>query len=145
MYIIVEYHFLAFQERWYAECLKTKCREIVESKVEDGQCGFCPRHRTTDQIFTLRQIFEKFWEYATDVFACFVDLEKNMTGFREINSKECCRSMALTGIYWWASIDGHLLMGIYWWASIDGHLLMAIESIYWQPKVFVRVNSKQSK
>ena len=29
-----------------------------------------------DQIFTLKQIFEKFWEYAKDIFTCFVDLEK---------------------------------------------------------------------
>ena len=31
---------------------------------------------TTDQIFTLKQIFKKSWEYGEDLFACFVDLEK---------------------------------------------------------------------
>ena len=40
-------------------CLEKKCREIVESKLEDGQCGFRPGRSTTDQIFTLKQIFEK--------------------------------------------------------------------------------------
>ena len=29
-----------------------------------------------DQIFALQQIFEKSWEYAKEVNACFVDLEK---------------------------------------------------------------------
>jgi len=29
-----------------------------------------------DQILTLQQIFEKFWEYAKDVYTCFVDPEK---------------------------------------------------------------------
>ena len=29
-----------------------------------------------DQIFTLKQIFEKSWEYGNDLFACFTDLEK---------------------------------------------------------------------
>ena len=48
----------------------------MESKLEDGQCGFRPGHSTTDQIFTLKQIFEKSWEYGKDLFACFVDLEK---------------------------------------------------------------------
>ena len=29
-----------------------------------------------DQMFALQQIFEKSWEYAKEVNACFVDLEK---------------------------------------------------------------------
>ena len=49
---------------------------IVESKLEDGQCGFHPGRSITDQIFTLKQIFEKSWEYGKDLFACFVDLGK---------------------------------------------------------------------
>ena len=48
----------------------------MESKLEDGLCGFRPGRSTTDQIFTLKQIFEKSWEYGKDLFACFVDLEK---------------------------------------------------------------------
>ena len=48
----------------------------LKIKIGDGQCDFRPGRRTTDQIFTLRQIFEKSWEYANDVFARFVDLEK---------------------------------------------------------------------
>ena len=48
----------------------------MESKLENGQCGFCPGRSTTGQIFTLKQIFEKSWEYNKDLFACFVDLEK---------------------------------------------------------------------
>ena len=31
---------------------------------------------TISPIFALKQIFEKFWEYGKDLFACFVDLEK---------------------------------------------------------------------
>ena len=44
----------------------------MESKLEDGQCGFRPGRSTTDQIFTLKQIFEKSWEYGKDLFACFI-------------------------------------------------------------------------
>ena len=51
-------------------------REIVESKLEDGQCGIRSGRSTTDQIFTLKQIFEKFWKCGKDLFVCFVDLEK---------------------------------------------------------------------
>ena len=48
----------------------------MESKLEDGQCGFHLDFSTTDQIFTLKQIFEKSWEYGKDLFGCFVVLEK---------------------------------------------------------------------
>ena len=62
--------------RVYDKCLERKCREIVESKLEHGQCFFRRGRSTTDQIFTLNQIFEKFWVYDKDLFACFVDPEK---------------------------------------------------------------------
>ena len=60
----------------YAKCLEKKCSEIVEPKLTDAQCGFRPGRSTMDQIFALQQIFEKSWEYAKKVNACFVDLEK---------------------------------------------------------------------
>ena len=53
------------------------CHEIIEPKLNDTQCGLRPGRSTTDQIFTLQQIFEIPWEeYAKDVYTCFVDLEK---------------------------------------------------------------------
>ena len=51
----------------YAKCLERKCRELVESKLEDGQCGFRPGRTTTGQIFTVKQIFKKSWEYGKNV------------------------------------------------------------------------------
>ena len=48
----------------------------MESKLGEGQCGFRLGRSTTDQFFTLKQIFEKSWEYDKDLLACFVDLEK---------------------------------------------------------------------
>ena len=41
--------------------LERKCCEIVELKLEDGQCGFRPGRSATDQIFILQQIFEKYF------------------------------------------------------------------------------------
>ena len=46
-------------------------REIKIRRYE-----FCPGCSTTDQILTMKQIFEKSWEYSKDVFACFSDHEK---------------------------------------------------------------------
>ena len=48
----------------------------MESKLKDGQCGFRSGRSTIDQIFTLKQIFEKSWKYGKDLFPCLVDLEK---------------------------------------------------------------------
>jgi len=61
---------------YVAKCLGKWCREIIEPKLNDTQCGFHPGRSTTDQIFTLKQIFKKSWEYAKDVYTCFIDLEK---------------------------------------------------------------------
>ena len=103
-------------------CLESKCREIVESKMEDGQCGFRPSRSTTDQIFILRQIVEKSCEFAKDVFACFVDLEK---AYNRVSHDKLWRVLQEYGI--------------------DGHLLMVIKSLYRQPEVCIRESGKQSK
>ena len=108
----------------YAKCFERKCREIVESKFQDDHCSFHPGRRTTDQIFTQRQIFEKSWKYASDVFACFVDLEKAydwVSRDHVISSGECCKTMALMGIVCLCTRSGT-------YAEEDVHLLMAIIS-----------------
>jgi len=51
---------LSLPGKVYAKCLERKCCDIVESKLEDGQCGFCPGRNIIDQIFALEQIFEKY-------------------------------------------------------------------------------------
>ena len=97
-------------------------RSTFISKLEDGQCGFRPGRSTTDQIFTLKQIFEKSWEYGKDLFACFVDLEK-----------------AYDRVPWdklWKVLQEY---------GVDGKLLRAIKSFYCRPEVCVQVNGKQSK
>ena len=97
-------------------------QEIVQSKLENGQCDFRPGRSTTDQIFTLKQIFEKAGDYAKDVFACFVDLKKTYS--RVLRDKL------------WRVLQEY---------NIDEHLLMAVKSLYCQLEVCVRVNGKQSK
>ena len=113
---------LSFPGKVYAKCLERKCREIVESKLEDGQCGFRPGRSTTDQIFTLKQIFEKSWEYGKDLFACFVDLEK---AYDRVPRDKLWKVLQEYGV--------------------NGQLLHATKSFYCRPEVCVRVNGKQSK
>ena len=50
---------LSLPGKVYAKCLERKCREIVGSKLDEGQCSFRPGRGASDQIFILKQIFEK--------------------------------------------------------------------------------------
>ena len=94
----------------------------MESKPEDGQCGFRPGCSTTDQIFTLKQIFENSWEYGNNLFACFVDYEKA-----------------------YERVPRDKLWKVFQEYGVNGQWLRAIESFYCRPEVCVWVNGKQSK
>ena len=94
----------------------------MESKLEEGQYGFRPGRSTTDQIFTLKQIFEESWEYGKDLFAWFIDLEK---AYDRVSRNKLWKVLREYGV--------------------DGQLLRAIKSFYCRPNVCVWVNNKQSK
>ena len=94
----------------------------MESKLEDGQSGFRSGCSTTDQIFTLKQIFEKSWEYGKDLYACFVDLEKE-----------------------YDRVPWDKLWKVLREYGVDGQLLPAIKSFYCRPEVCVPACGKQSK
>ena len=113
---------LSLPGKVYAKCLERRCREIVEPQLEDAQCGFRPGRCTTDQIFSLQQVFEKSWEYAKEVYACFVDLEK---AYDRVPRDKL-----------WSVLQEY---------GVDGQLLAAIKSLYKQSEVFVRVNGMKTK
>jgi hypothetical protein len=52
--------------------LSTYIDEIIGSR----QCGFRCNRSTTDQIFCIRQILEKEWEYNETVHQLFIDFKK---------------------------------------------------------------------
>ena len=94
----------------------------MDLKLEDGQYGLCPGRCTTDQTFTLKQIFEKSWQYGKNLFACFADLEKPYDGVSQDK-------------LWKASRE----------YGVDGQLFRALKPFYCRPEVCVRVNGNQPK
>jgi hypothetical protein len=48
----------------------------VNEIIGDHQCGFHPNRFTTKQIFYIRQILEKKWEYNGMVHQLFIDFKK---------------------------------------------------------------------
>jgi hypothetical protein len=48
----------------------------IDEIIVDHQCGFRRNRSTTDQIFCIRQILEKKWEYNETVHQQFVDFKK---------------------------------------------------------------------
>jgi len=48
----------------------------AEEVTEDHQCGFRRNKSNTDNIFRIRQILEKKWEYNEAMFQLFIDFKK---------------------------------------------------------------------
>ena len=59
--------------KMFAILLNKRLNDIVENKLGDFQMGFQPNRSTIDNIFIVRQIFEKYYEYNTDLYNIFVD------------------------------------------------------------------------
>ena len=112
---------LSLPGKVHARVLERKCRTIVEPKIQDTQCGFRPGRGTTDQLFTLRQVFEKAWEFAKPVYTAFIDLEKA-----------------------YDRVPRDLLWSVLKEYGISGRLLAAIRSLYNDCKSHVRINGSKS-
>jgi hypothetical protein len=58
--------------------LLSRLSPYVDEIIGDHQCGFRRNRSTTDQIFGIRQILEKKWEYNETVHQLFIDYKKPM-------------------------------------------------------------------
>jgi hypothetical protein len=72
-----------------------RLKEYLEEILGEYQCGSRPQKRTTDQIFVVRQILEKFYAHDIDLHLLFIDFTK---AFDIINQKKLRESLASFGI-----------------------------------------------
>jgi hypothetical protein len=56
--------------------LLSRLTPYVDEIIGDHQCGLRRNQSTTDQIFCIRQILEKKWEYNGTVHQLFIDFRK---------------------------------------------------------------------
>jgi hypothetical protein len=54
----------------------SKLSPYIDEINRDHRCGFRHNRSTTDEIFCIRQILEKKWEYNETVHQLFIDLKK---------------------------------------------------------------------
>ena len=100
--------------------LEVKVRRIV--KIDDMQFGFMAGKGTTDAIFIVRQMQEKYLAKKRDLWMAFVDLEK---AFDRVPRE----------VLWWALSS----------LGVDDWIVSVIKSMYADTVTMVKLNGKVSK
>ncbi|XP_054621698.1 uncharacterized protein vopp1b isoform X1 [Dunckerocampus dactyliophorus] len=112
---------LSLPGKVYSGVLQRRIRRIVESRIQEEQCGFHPGRGTVDQLYTLSRVLEGAWEFAQPVYMCFVDLEK---AFDRVPR----------GILW----------GVLREYGVSDQLIQAIRSLYDRCQSLVRIAGSKS-
>ncbi|KAK3523554.1 hypothetical protein QTP70_002457 [Hemibagrus guttatus] len=112
---------LSLPGKVYSRVLERRVRPLVEPRIQEEQCGFCPGRGTLDQLYTLHRVLEGSWEFAQPVHMCFVDMEK---AFDRVPR----------GILW----------EVPWEYGVRGPLLRAVQSLYNRSRSLVRIASCKS-
>jgi hypothetical protein len=62
--------------------LNGRLKVFVENIFGEYQCGFHPHGSTIDQVFIIRQMLEKFYEYDTGIGRLFIDFKQAFNSIR---------------------------------------------------------------
>jgi hypothetical protein len=60
----------------FSTIILQRIRKRTEEILSEAQAGFRANRSTIDQIFTLRQIAEKYDEFGKDLYVCYIDFRK---------------------------------------------------------------------
>ena len=105
----------------YGRVLINRIRDTTEKVIAEVQGGFRRGRGCTDQIFTVRQICEKYLGKGKDVYFAFLDLEK---------------------VY--DRVDRDAMWNVLRLYGIGGRLLRGVKSLYVGSKACVRVGNEVS-
>ena len=105
----------------FGRILIERIRDKTERVIREEQCGFRKGRSCTDQIFTVRQLSEKFIEKGKDVYWAFMDLEK---AYDRVDREAMWQVLRLYGV--------------------GGKLLRAVQSFYKESRACVRNGSEVS-
>ena len=75
--------------------VQNRLQQIAESELPDTQCGFRKGRSCTDQIFSARQLIEKFYEHRTPGFLVFIDLKK---AYDSVSREALWRGLQILGV-----------------------------------------------
>ena len=89
MFVIIALLNIAY--KIFAILLNKRLIENIENKLEDNQMGFRPNRSTIDNIFIVRQIFEKSHEHNIDLYDIFLDYTHAFDSVNRNKLKECLK------------------------------------------------------
>jgi len=73
----------------FSKRLKSRTDEIISEE----QAGFRAGRKTIDQVFTLRQLAEKFVEFSKELYVCYIDFRKAFDSIWREGQREVMRHM----------------------------------------------------
>ncbi|VDP70374.1 unnamed protein product [Schistosoma mattheei] len=79
--------------------LLNRMKDSVDAQLRDQQAGFRKDRSCTDQIATLRIIFEQLFEWNSSLYINFIDYEKSFDSVNRKTSKELLRHYGVPEIF----------------------------------------------
>ena len=113
---------LSIPGKVYGRVIIEKVRLMTENLIGEEQCGFRRGRGCVDQVFTLKQLSEKFLNKNKNLYVAYMDLEKA-----------------------YDRIDRDALWNVLRMYGVGGNILGAIQSFYDESEACVRVDREEGE